>query len=62
MEDKKIKSGKEILDEFFNEIEELENVDKVMAKFLKEMYFSGEKVNSKKILSKLEELRESENG
>ncbi len=37
MEDK-VKSGKEILDDFFDGIEEIENVDKDIAKMLSKLY------------------------
>lgn len=34
----KVKSGKEILDDFFDNLEEVENIDKNIAKMLIELY------------------------
>lgn len=53
----KIKSGKEMLDNFFEELEEIENVDKTIAQSLKKLYQDG-KFTETNISSALEELRE----
>lgn len=37
----KVKSGKEILDDFFENIESIENIDKDIAKMLADLYAQG---------------------
>lgn len=51
----KVKSGKEILDDFFENIGSIENVDKDMAKMLSDLYMQGKltDVNVKNELPKL---------
>ena len=51
----KVKSGKEILDDFFENIESIENVDKDIAKMLTDLYAQGKltDVNVKNELPKL---------
>ncbi|MGO4820633.1 MULTISPECIES: hypothetical protein [unclassified Flavobacterium] len=51
----KVKSGKEILDDFFENIEDIENVDKDIAKMLADLYTQGKltDVNVKNELPKL---------
>lgn len=51
----KVKSGKEILDDFFENIESIENVDKDIAKMLADLYIKGKltDVNVKNELPKL---------
>lgn len=51
----KVKSGKEILDDFFENIESIENVDKDIAKMLADLYTQGKltDVNVKNELPKL---------
>lgn len=58
MENKKVKSGKEILDDFFKDIENIENVDKDIAKNLYDLYKSN-KLTEKAVINKLEELRKN---
>ena len=51
----KVKSGKEILDDFFENIESIANVDKDIAKMLADLYAQGKltDVNVKNELPKL---------
>ena len=51
----KVKSGKEILDDFFENIENIENVDKDIAKMLADLYKQNKltDVNVKNELPKL---------
>lgn len=51
----KVKSGKEILDDFFENIESIENVDKDIAKMLADLYKQNKltDVNVKNELPKL---------
>lgn len=61
MEEKKVKSGKEILDDFFNEISSIENVDNTIAKSLSELYRNG-KLTDKSVVNELQKIRtENEN-
>ena len=41
MTENNVKSGKEILDVFFEEISSIENVDKKIAELLQELYANG---------------------
>lgn len=52
-----IKSGKEILKEFFSDIEDIENVDKKIAKALAKLFSEG-KLTDTNVKNKLQELRE----
>lgn len=61
MEEKKVKSGKEILDDFFKEISSIENVDKTIAESLAELYTSG-KLTDKNVVNEMHKIRtENEN-
>jgi uncharacterized protein (UPF0335 family) len=53
--DNKVRSGKEILDDFFENIEQIENVDKSIAKMLAELYKQNKltDINVKNELPKL---------
>ena len=55
--DKPIKSGKEILDDFFNDILNVPNVDKNLASEIKKMYEEGKLTNTN-LSNKLTSLRE----
>lgn len=52
-----VKSGKQILDEFFNEIENLSNIDKEIAQLFATLY-SQNKFTDVNILNGLQILRE----
>lgn len=56
MEDK-VKSGKEILDDFFDGIEEIENVDKDIAKMLSKLY-QEDKLTDTYVKNELQKLRD----
>lgn len=61
MEEKKVKSGKEILDDFFNDISAIENVDNTIAESLLELYRQG-KLTDKNVVNELQKIRtENEN-
>jgi len=60
MEENKVKSGKEILDDFFKEISSIENVDKTIANSLAELYTNG-KLTDKNVVNELQKIR-TENG
>jgi hypothetical protein len=53
----KVKSGKEILDAFFNDIEEIENVDKDIAKMLSELY-QNDRLTDTNVKNELQRLRD----
>ena len=53
----KVKSGKEILDDFFNEIEKIENVDVDIAKMLSELY-QNDKLTDTNVINELQKLRD----
>lgn len=53
----KVKSGKEILDDFFNGIEEIENVDTDIAKMLAELY-QNDKLTDINVKNELQKLRD----
>lgn len=55
----KVKSGKEILDDFFNEIEEIENVDADIAKMLSELY-QNDKLTDTNVKNELQKLRDGD--
>lgn len=57
--DEAIKSGKEILDEFFSEITQIPNVDKRIAEALSELY-NQHKFTDKQIANALQTLEEEE--
>ncbi len=54
-----IKSGKEILDDFFDNLEEVENVDKDISKLLAELY-RNDKLTDTNVKNELEKLREQD--
>ncbi len=54
----KVKSGIEILDEFFEEIKELDNVDSSIAESLSQLYKQG-KLTDANVKNMLQNLRES---
>lgn len=60
MAENKVKSGKEILDDFFKEISSIENVDKTIANSLAELYTNG-KLTDKNVVNELQKIR-TENG
>lgn len=60
MEENKVKSGKEILDDFFKEISSIENVDNTIANSLAELYNNG-RLTDKNVVNELQKIR-TENG
>lgn len=60
MEENKVKSGKEILDDFFKEISSIENVDITIANSLAELYNNG-KLTDRNVVNELQKIR-TENG
>jgi len=62
--DKPVKSGKEILDEFFNNIPDIPNVDKELAAEMKKLYEEDKLTNtnlSNKLASLIEEKSNDKN-
>jgi len=57
--DKKIKSGKDVIDEFFSEIYNIENVDEKTVEMLVSLYSEGN-LTDKSIQNALEELLQQE--
>ncbi|APF20298.1 hypothetical protein Calab_0707 [Caldithrix abyssi DSM 13497] len=55
-----IKSGKQILDEFFQEIQNISDIDEDVIKIIIELYNSG-KLSDKNLSNALLELREKAN-
>ncbi len=55
--DNQVKSGKEILDDFFKEIESIENVDKSIAQSLAALY-EQDKLTDANVKNELQKLRE----
>lgn len=53
----KVKSGKEILDDFFDGIEEIENVDKKISKILSKLY-QEDKLTDTNVKNELQKLRD----
>jgi len=53
----KVKSGKEILDDFFNGIEKIDNVDVDIAKMLSELY-QNDKLTDTNVKNELQNLRD----
>lgn len=53
----KVKSGKEILDNFFDGIEQIENVDKDIAKMLSKLY-QDDKLTDTYVKNELQKLRD----
>ncbi len=54
----KVKSGKEVLDDFFNDLSSLANVDSAIAKSLVELY-KNDKLSDTNIKNSLSKLREN---
>lgn len=54
----KVKSGKEVLDEFFNDLPNLANVDSAIANSLVELY-KNDKLSDTNIKNSLSKLREN---
>lgn len=55
--DNQVKSGKEILEDFFNNIQNIENVDKTLARSLAALYEQG-KLTETNVKNELQKLRE----
>jgi hypothetical protein len=55
--DKKVKSGKEILDDFFTNVSKIENVDSVLAESLSKLYDQG-KLTDTNVKNELQKLRD----
>lgn len=55
--DNKVKSGKEILNDFFKDIQNIENVDKEIAQSLSKLFEQG-KLTDANIKNELQRLRE----
>lgn len=56
---KKVKSGKEILDDFFNNIEEIDGVDSGIAKMLSSLYLE-DKLTDTNVKNGLQKLRDGD--
>jgi membrane-anchored protein YejM (alkaline phosphatase superfamily) len=54
-----VKSGKEILDDFFNGIETIENVDSDIAKMLERLY-QEDKLTDTNVKNELQQLRDGD--
>ena len=57
--DKKVKSGKEILDDFFTDISKIKNVDKALAESLSNLYQQG-KFTETNVKNELQKLRDKD--
>ena len=57
MSTEQVKSGKEVLDDFFANVESIANVDKKIANSLSDLYASG-KFTDKNIINELQKIRE----
>ena len=57
MSDNEVKSGKEILDDFFKDIQNIPNVDKDIAQSLASLYEQG-KLTDTNVKNELQKLRE----
>lgn len=57
--DNKVKSGKEILDDFFTNISKINNVDKGLAESLSNLYNQG-KLSDANVKNELSNLREKD--
>lgn len=55
-----VKSGKQILDDFFNEIGDLQNIDKELAQLFANLY-SQNKFTDVNIKNELQKLRDKKN-
>jgi hypothetical protein len=56
MKENTVKSGKEILDEFFRDISSIENIDKTIANMLMKLYTDG-KLTEKTVINELQKIR-----
>ena len=54
-----VKSGKEILDDFFNGIEKIENIDTDIAKMLERLY-QEDKLTDTNVKNELQKLRDGD--
>ncbi|SOD12230.1 hypothetical protein [Pedobacter xixiisoli] len=61
MEKKEVKSGKEILDDFFKYIEKMPEVNEEIAKSLASLYEQG-KLTDTNVRNELQKLREKDGG
>lgn len=57
MSEDNVKSGKELLNDFFDNITAIENVDEKIARTLSELYKNG-KLSDKSIVNELQKLRD----
>lgn len=57
MEENKVKSGKEILDDFFKDIATIENVDETIANSFADLYANG-KLTDKSVVNELQKIRQ----
>lgn len=57
--DNKVKSGKEILDDFFTNLSQIKNVDKGLAESLSSLYNQG-KLSDTNVKNELSNLREKD--
>ena len=57
--EQKVKSGKEIVSDFFENVENLENVDAEVAKMLVELY-KTDKLTDTNVKNELQKLREKD--
>ena len=57
--EKKVKSGKEILDDFFTNVSKIENVDSVLAESLSTLYDQG-KLTDTNVKNELQKLRDKD--
>lgn len=58
----KVKSGKEVLDDFFANIGSIENVDPSVASAIADLYYQGKLNTDTHIKQTLQKLREHEDG
>jgi uncharacterized membrane protein len=57
--EERVKSGKEILDDFFENIDKIENVDPEIAKMLNKLY-KDDKLSDTNVKNELQTLRETD--
>ena len=57
MDEHTVKSGKEILDDFFNTITSIDGVDITIANSLTELYIQG-KLTDKNVVNELQKIRQ----
>lgn len=56
MEKNKVKSGKEIVDDFFKDISSIEDIDQTIAGALARLYANG-KLTDKNVINELQKIR-----